>query len=192
VLKESIAQRYSQALFELAKDRGIAETASRELDAFVETLSRNAEVADFYDSPVVNREQKIRLLSSVLESRVHELTLNFIVLLVRKRRETIVATVARQMHELLDRQAGRTVAAIATPMPLEQRQLQELAQRLGAVYDTAIIPQTRISPDLLGGLVVQVGDRYVDASVSGKLEELRRHLLESADTWGATSPNGKP
>jgi F-type H+-transporting ATPase subunit delta len=192
VLKESIAQRYSDALFGLAKEQNLLGTVTNELDGFVDILSHNSELADFFASPVVDRDVKIKLLCAVLDGRMHELTLNFIVLLVRKRRENIATIVARQMHELVDRQAGREVAAIATPLPLERSQLQELAQRLGAVYDATIIPQTKISPELLGGLVVQVGDRYVDASVSGKLEELRRHLLESADTWATTSPNGKP
>jgi F-type H+-transporting ATPase subunit delta len=192
VFKESIAQRYSEALFGLAKDGNLVEPVTNELDGFVDMLARNSDLADFYNSPVVDRDEKIKLLVSVLGGRLHELTLNFIVLLVRKRRENIVTIVARQMHQLLDREAGREVAAIATPLPLEHSQLRELAQRLGAVYDAAIIPETKISPELLGGLVVQVGDRYVDASVSGKLEELRRHLLESADTWATTSPNGQP
>jgi F-type H+-transporting ATPase subunit delta len=190
--QESIAQRYSEALFGLAKDGNLVEPVTNELDRFVDMLARNSDLADFYNSPVVDRDEKIKLLVSVLDGRLHELTLNFIVLLVRKRRENIVTIVARQMHQLLDRQAGRAVAAIATPLPLEHSQLQELAQRLGAVYDATVIPETKISPELLGGLVVQVGDRYVDASVSGKLEELRRHLLESADTWATTSPNGQP
>ena len=190
--KESIAQRYAEALFALAKEGGVIESVTRELDSFVELFSRHSDLADFFSSPVVGRDEKIQLLSSALSGQMHELTLNFIILLVRKRREGIAGMVARQMHELLDRQAGRKVAAIAAPMPLERQQLHDLAAQLGERYDAAIVPQTKVTPDLLGGLVVQVGDRYVDASVSGKLEELRRHLLESADTWSGTSPNGKP
>jgi F-type H+-transporting ATPase subunit delta len=192
VLKDSIAQRYSDALFELATESGLVELVGSELDGFVDMLARNTEVSEFFYSPVVDREEKIKLLTSALNGRTHELTLNFLVLLVRKRRENIVTIVARQMHELLDRQAGRKIAAIAIPMPLEHHQLEELGRRLGAVYDATIVPETRIAPDLLGGLVVQVGDRYVDASVAGKLEELRRHLLQSADDLATTSPNGKP
>ena len=77
-------------------------------------------------------------------------------------------------------------------MPLAGAQLDELKARLSKVYGRDIIPQTRLTPELLGGLVVQVGDRYVDASISGKLEELRRHLLATADSWATTSPNGAP
>ncbi len=192
MLKESIAQRYSEALFELAKEQGIVERVTSELDGFVAVLSLDPNLAAFFGSPVIEREEKIKLLNSTLEARMHELTLNFIVLLVRKRRESLIGIVARQMHELLDRDAGRKVAAIGTPMPLEPRQLDELAQRLSSVYSATIVPHTKVSPELLGGLVVQVGDRYVDASIAGRLEELRRHLLEGADNWATTSPNGQP
>lgn len=192
MLKDSIAQRYSEALFELAKEQGIVELVTRELDAFVAMLSLDPELTAFFGSPVVEREEKIKLIRTTIEARMHELTLNFIILLVRKRRENLIGITARQMHELLDREAGRRVAAIATPMPLERRQLDELAQRLSSVYNATIVPHTKVSPELLGGLVVQVGDRYVDASIAGRLEELRRHLLEGADNWATTSPNGKP
>ena len=192
MLKESIAQRYSEALFELAKKQGVVERVTSELDGFVAVLALDPDLAAFFGSPVVEREEKIKLITSTLEARMHELTLNFVVLLVRKRRENLIGIVARQMHELLDRDAGRKVAAIGTPMPLQRGQLDELAQRLSSVYSATIVPHTKVSPELLGGLVVQVGDRYVDASIAGRLEELRRHLLEGADNWATTSPNGKP
>jgi F-type H+-transporting ATPase subunit delta len=191
MLKESIAQRYSDALFSLLSEQGVTASVSAELDGFVKLLEHDPEIDAFFLSPVVDREEKVRLLRSALEARMHELTLNFLILLVRKRRENLVSLVARQIHELIDRQAGRKVAAISTPMALERHQLDELSQRLSTVYDATIIPEAKVAPELLGGIVVQVGDRYVDASISGRLEELRRHLLESADNWTQTSPNGK-
>lgn len=192
MLKDSIAQRYSTALFSLAKERSEVPHVSAELDSFVRALDSDQELSDFYASPVVDRNVKEQILHSVLDGRAGELTLNFLVLLVRKRRENLLPIVARQMHEMLDREAGRQPAAIGSPMPLDQLQLDELKARLSKVYGSDIIPDTRVTPDLLGGLVVQVGDRYVDASVSGKLEELRRHLLATADSWTSVSPNGAP
>lgn len=191
MLKDSIARRYSAALFALAEEAGSTEKTVRELDAFVEALRDDADVAAFYASPVLDRDEKIEMLKAGLKPRVSELTLNFLILLVHKRRETLVDTIASQMHELLDEEANREPADIATPQPLSAHELAELAKRLAVVYKKTIVPKPRVEPSLLGGLVVQVGDRYVDASVSGKLEALRRHLLASADTWGAVSPNGR-
>ena len=196
MLKDSIAQRYSSALFSLATERGELSLVTAELDSFVTALASDPELSGFYSSPVVDRRVKEQILHSVLDGRAGELTINFVVLLVRKRRGDLIAIVARQMHEMLDREAGREPAAVGTPMPLQVAQLDELKARLSKVYGRDIIPQTRVTPELLGGLVVQVGDRYVDASVSGKLEELRRHLLATADSWATTSgsgaPNGQP
>jgi F-type H+-transporting ATPase subunit delta len=192
VLKDSIAQRYSTALFALAKERHELPHVTAELDSFVRALGSDPELRDFYASPVVDRNVKEQILHSVLDGRAGELTLNFLVLLVRKRRENLLPIVARQLHEMLDREAGRAPATVGTPMPLDQVQLDELKARLSKVYRRDIIPNTHVTPELLGGLVVQVGDRYVDASVSGKLEEMRRHLLETADSWATVSPNGSP
>ena len=190
MLKDSIAKRYSTALFGIAKERGEQTSVTAELDSFVAALKSDAQLYGFYTSPVVDRRVKEQIVGSVLEGRGSELLINFTILLVRKRRENLVEIIARQMHEMLDEEAGREPAAVGAPMPLDEAKISELAQRLSRLYRRNVIPHTKITPDLLGGLVVQVGDRYVDASVSGKLEELRRHLLATADTWGETSPNG--
>jgi F-type H+-transporting ATPase subunit delta len=191
MLKESIARRYSAALFALAKDTGAVEPTVAELDAFVAALNSDPELSQFYESPVIDRERKRQMLLVALAGG-SELVANFVILLVRKRRENLVRIVARQMHDLFDRESGRENAVIETPGALPPEELAALARRLSKVYKQSIVPQPKVEPSLLGGIVVQVGDRYVDASVSGKLEELRRHLLASADTWPATSTNGKP
>lgn len=191
MLKESIARRYSAALFSLATDADAVEATVKELDAFVAALNQDPELLQFYESPVIDRERKQQMLGVALAG-ASELVTNFIILLVRKRRENLVSIIARQMHDLLDRAIGRENAAIETPLPLAPDELAALGRRLSKVYKQTIVPEPKVEPSLLGGIVVQVGDRYVDASVSGKLEELRRHLLASADTWPATSSNGKP
>lgn len=191
MLKETIARRYTAALFALAKENGATGSTAKELDAFVDALEKDQSAREFFASPVVDRTAKIDVLRSSLASRVSELTLNFIVLLVRKRREALVATIARQMHEMLDAEAGNTAATIATPHPLSPVELAELARRLSRVYKRQIIPQHRVDANLLGGVIVQMGDTHVDASVAGKLEEIRRHLLAGVDAATTASPNGK-
>jgi F-type H+-transporting ATPase subunit delta len=191
VLKETIARRYTAALFALAKEAGSAEATAQELDSFVGALDKEPSAREFYASPVVDRGEKVELLRASLASRMSELTYNFIVLLVRKRRENLIYTIARQMHEMLDADQGNTVASIATHKPLHPDELAELARRLSHVYKRKIIPQGRVDESLLGGVVVQMGDTYVDASVAGKLEEIRRHLLSGVEAATATSPNGK-
>ena len=191
MFKESIGRRYSEALFALASDANATERTVKELDAFVAALNRDPELAQFFESPVVDRPVKQEAIVKAL-SGASELTTNFVVLLVRKRRENLIRVIVRQMHDMLDRQAGRVHAAIETPARLSESELAALAARLSRVYKHDVVPQYKVQSDLLGGIVVQVGDRYVDASVSGKLEALRRHLLASADTCPATSSNGKP
>ena len=114
MLKSSIAQRYSAALFGLAKERGELVQVIAELDSFVAALQSDAELKDFYASPVVDRNVKEQILHSVLDGRAGELTINFVILLVRKRREGLIEIVARQMHEMLDQEAGRASAAVGT------------------------------------------------------------------------------
>lgn len=189
MLKDSVARRYSSALFALAVEAGATTQTVEQLDAFVRALDRDPELAQFFESPVIERERKEKMLAAALAG-ASELVRNFVILLVRKRRENLVVLVARQMHELLDQHEHRARAMIETPTTLSDSELGALAGRLSSVYRLTIEPHVKVQPELLGGIVVQVGDRYIDASVSGKLEELRRHLLASEDTWPAASSNG--
>lgn len=189
---ETLARRYSAALFALAKESGSVDQTVAELDSFAAALATDGALREFYASPVIDRVQKTSLLDGALKTRLSELTLNFLVLLVRKRRENLLETIARQMHELLDRDVGRTVAQIATPMPLGPDELADLARRLSNVYKRPIVAKPRVEQHLLGGIVVQMGDKEIDASVAGKLEEIRRHLLAGVDAATTTSPNGQP
>ena len=190
MLKDSIARRYSTALFSLANEANAVDATVGELDAFVAALGEDPALGQFFESPVVDRATKQQILAKAL-SGASELVRNFVVLLARKRRENLIRIIARQMHELLDRHAGIERASIDMPAPPPEVELEALTRRLSDVYKRTIVPQVKVQPEMLGGLIVQVGDRYVDASVSGKLEELRRHLLATTDTWPATSTNGK-
>ena len=191
MFKETVARRYSAALFALAKDAGTIDATVRELDAFVAALKSDPSIAEFFGSPVIERARKTELLKSALDGRASELISGFLALLVAKRRENLVETIARQMHELSDEDAQRATAHIATPAGLDPAELADLARRLSSVYKRTIVPQAKVDPGILGGAVVQVGDKYVDASIAGKLEAVRRHLLAHVDAPGTTSSNGK-
>lgn len=194
MLNESLARRYSAALFALAEESHSTDRTVAELDAFADLLRRDPDLERFFASPVVGRDSKIAVISESLRGRLSELVTNFLILLVRKRRENIVQTVARQLHDLLDAAAGRAVVSIETPQKMSDAAVGALARRLSVLYKRRLVPKQKIAPALLGGLVVQVGDRYVDATVAGRLEELRRQLLAAADRFGVggISANGKP
>ncbi len=191
MFKETVARRYSAALFALAKDAGTIDATVRELDTFVAALKSDPAIAEFFGSPVIERARKTGLLKSAISGRASELISGFLTLLIAKRRENLVETIARQMHELSDEDAQRATAHIATPAGLDRAELADLARRLSNVYKRTIVPQAKVDPGILGGAVVQVGDKYVDASIAGKLEAVRRHLLAHVDSTGSTSPNGK-
>lgn len=191
MFNETLARRYSAALFALAKDAGTIDATVGELDAFVAALKSDPSIAEFFGSPVIERAKKTELLRGVLAGRASDLVSGFIALLVAKRRENLIETIARQMHELSDEDAHRATAHIATPANLGPSELAELARRLSNVYKRTIVPHAKAEPDILGGAIVQVGDKYVDASIAGRLEAVRRHLLAQVDSPGSASPNGK-
>ncbi|MDQ6781151.1 MAG: ATP synthase F1 subunit delta, partial [Candidatus Eremiobacteraeota bacterium] len=161
--KESIARRYSAALYSIASELGEVEAVTADLDGLLAALRTDVQLGEFFDSPVIQRDVKTLILQNTLGDRVRPLSLQFILLLVRKRREALLRFVAAQMHGLADVAASRQTAAVFSPSALSKAQELELARRLSSVYGRRIIPEENVDPQLLGGIVVQVGDRYVDA-----------------------------
>ncbi|MDQ2817671.1 MAG: ATP synthase F1 subunit delta [Candidatus Eremiobacteraeota bacterium] len=187
--KDSVARRYSGALFSLATDDGCVSDTVATLEAFIGMLDRDPLIDEFFSSPVVDRELKLSVICDALAGKASDLVVNFLVLLVRKRRETLVRLIASQLHELYDSAAGRAPAALQTARALQAHELQSLGRQLSSVYGWTLMPQADVAPELLGGMTLQVGDRYVDASVSGRLEDLRRQMLAGADVWTTQSQN---
>ncbi|MBC5825694.1 MAG: ATP synthase F1 subunit delta [Candidatus Eremiobacteraeota bacterium] len=185
MLKDSIARRYSTALFSLAREGDCVAESVAAMDAFVGLLERDETVREFFRSPVVPRDLKLKIIGESLQGRTSDLIVNFLALLVRKRRETLVFLIAAQLRELYDREAGRWPAAIETARPLAGPDLEALRRRLSSAYGRTLMPSAQVDRELLGGITLLVGGRYVDASVSGRLKNLRRHLLAGADAWTA-------
>lgn len=174
---ETVARRYATAIFQLACERGEAEDAGKDLRAIADALYEDETTKGFYLSPVIDRKEKERVLAVSFEGKADEVALHAVLLLVRKRREPLLPEIVRQ-YGVLQRQArGAEPLAIATAKPLQGEELRSLVARLEKIYGKTFDVQTQVEPDLIGGVRVMMGDRRVDGSVAGRLDELTRTLF---------------
>lgn len=134
-------------------------------------------VRTFLESPNIAADLKKDVLSRAIADQVHPLFLNFVLLVVDKRRQRLFGAIGNQYRALLDQAAGRlhvqvTVARTPTPEAVEA-----LTRRLSEIFSNTVIPHVTVDERILGGIVVKQGDQVIDGSLRRRLMALRRNLL---------------
>jgi F-type H+-transporting ATPase subunit delta len=171
------AKRYAMAAFELAqehKDTDAWLTAVRQMAEFM----GDPEVRRVLENTRVGQEPKQRLIDLAL-SDLPALPLNLARLLVRKNRTALAVDIADQFERLLEEQRGVSRAKATTAVPLGDAERQALFRQLSQRMGGEVVLETEVDPELLGGVVVQIGDRLIDASTRSKLRALRDNLTRA-------------
>jgi F-type H+-transporting ATPase subunit delta len=174
-----LAHRYADALISAAEKEGGVDPVLEEL-AELETNVLNAypRFADLLASPRVSTAHKDQVLTEVLGKDASSLVLRFLRVLNRHERLGMLSVVAREARAIWDERNRRIPVQVRAAVPLDEQQLQTLTDRLAALTGATPILLVSTDPDLIGGLVVQVGDHRYDASVKSRLAQLRQRLIE--------------
>jgi F-type H+-transporting ATPase subunit delta len=174
---ETLARRYAQAVFQLAQSAGRIERVGNDLSAIGRAIDEDASTREFFISPVVNRADKERALTNAFNGRVDDIAMHTALLLVRKRREAIFDEVVTEYRKLELASRGLEPLTVITARELPESELRSLVSRLERVYSKKFEVTVRRDPSLIGGVRVVMGDRRIDGTVAGRLEELSRTLF---------------
>jgi F-type H+-transporting ATPase subunit delta len=170
----AIARRYAQAYFDLAREGGVIDRWGEELTAATAVLG-DPKVARALENPQLSQPRRNELALSMLDGTSPQLR-NLVRLLLERGRIGVLGQVAEQYRRLADRASGVVRAEVISAVPLDDASTRRirgaLSERLGGDVETTV----RQDPDILGGLVVHVGDRVIDSSVRTRLEQLRTAL----------------
>lgn len=168
---EKLARRYATAVFQLAQEAGKVQPVQHDLHTFVEALDRDETVRKFFRSPVVDRKEKETIVAQAF-SRLDPIALHTVLLLIRKRRESLAETIVEQF-DVLEREArGAQELRVVSARPLAQNELDALVQRLSAAYRTKFDVTQSVDPSLIGGIRITMGDRLIDGTIAGRLDDI--------------------
>jgi len=173
---QTLARRYALAIFNLAQERGEVGRVGSDLRAAASAIESDDDARRFFRSPVVDRKVKENVFASVLAG-LQEIARHAVLLLIRKRRESLLGTIVAQYDDLALADAGRARLEVVSAKPLGDAALQDIVTRLSRHYGTFFQLEHRVDPALLGGLQITMGDRRIDGSVAGRLDDLARDLF---------------
>ncbi len=175
-----VASRYVKSLLGLAVEKNALEDVHADMLGFSRTCEQNMQFVLMLRSPIIRHEKKKAVMEKMFKGRVHPLTMAFIDILTRKYREPLLPLIASEFHVAYNEFKGIGKASVTTAVGIDaalrtevERMVRTLSQR------TTIELDEKVDASLIGGFVLNVGDRQIDASIKNKLKSLKVKLQEN-------------
>jgi len=168
-----VAGRYATALYELAESERALDAVAQDFVRIRALLAESADFSRFLTSPVLTRTEQGKAVAAIADqAALHPLTRRFLGVLARNRRLVVLDTIISTFLAELAARRGEVVAEVASAQPLSADQLAAVTEALRTALGSKVAVQTRVEPELLGGLAVRIGSRMIDATLRTKLQRL--------------------
>ncbi len=175
---EEIARVYSRSLFEVAQEQDKLDVLREELGQFADALGSERNLQVFFFSPYFSTEEKKDGLRRTVEG-ADETLVNFLELLVEKHRMPALFRIRRQFDELWEDENRLLPVQVTSAIELEDATVRQIGDAIGKQTGRRIELKSEVDPDILGGIVLRVGNSILDASIRNRLEQLRKQVAKA-------------
>ncbi len=175
--KPTIAKNYADALFELGERSGETERYAQLMNGFGAVLTEEPQIRVVLESPRVPKEKKLTILQNVFASLAPVEFTRFLHAVVRRGRHGLFPAIAEQYSQLVDEKLGRVRVAVTLAREPDDKLVATIRDQLSAAIGKAVIPTFYTKEEILGGVILRVGDRIMDGSLRRKMKTLRKRLL---------------
>lgn len=172
----TVARNYGDVLFELAERDGSHDDYSSALEDLVTLFEQEPRLRTFLETPKLSADEKKRVLRDVLSERVPRPFLNFLMIVIDKRRQRLLPLIAEEYRKRVDVKFNRIDVEVVLASEPDERFEEEIRSSLSERLGRTIVPRFRIRPEIIGGAIVRYGDNVIDGSLRRQLLALRRRM----------------
>ena len=176
---EELAQVYARSLFEVARDDGVLDEIHEQLSIWADALSENRDLQVFFFSPTFTSAEKKEAIRRIIDGG-DERFLNFLELLAERHRLPVSFRIRRVFDELWREENKLLPVEVTTAVEIDAGVVKSIGDRIQERTGQRVELTSTVDPDILGGMVLRVGNKVLDASVHGRLERLRRQITRAA------------
>lgn len=176
----AIAISYARALIELATDRNVAKPVGDELAAIRKALESDSDFGSFLSDPAIKRSQRTATLEKIFAGSASPLVMDFLRVLDRHRRLNYLAEIASAYADLLDEQLGNVEVELTVAHRLGDQDLERVRVKIGEAMGKHAIVHQSVDDAIIGGMILRVKDRMIDASVRHQLKAIQEKLFAAA------------
>ena len=175
---EEIAQVYARSLWEVASAHGRTDEIREQLAEFTRALDENRDLQVFFFSPYFSTKEKQDGVDRAI-SGADEIFVNFLKLLIENHRMPVIYRVRSGYEELWEDANRLLPVSVTSAVELDEATVREIGDRISQQTGRRVELSAHVEPDILGGIVVRVGNQVLDASVRNRLEQLRKQVARA-------------
>lgn len=173
LLSAEVLEPYAEALMSLAQSNDLTERLSDDVATLLNLLQESPELDQFLSSPIVKGDDKKAVLEQIGGEQLHPYTMSFLKILIDRRRILFLEGICKQYQALLRKLSQTVLAEVTSAVELSEAQQQSVREKAMALTSANQIElDTKIDPDLIGGVIIKVGSQVVDASIRGQLRRI--------------------
>jgi F-type H+-transporting ATPase subunit delta len=175
---EEIAQVYARALFEVATEQDALDEIREQLGAFADAMHENRDLSIFFFSPYFSVAEKLEGLERTVTD-AHPAVANFLQALIERHRMPAVYRIRKDFDALWEEERRLLPVLITSAVDLDEEFVKSLGERIGDQVQRTVEVSSRVDPDIIGGIVLRVGNVILDASIKNRLEQLRKQVAQA-------------
>lgn len=174
---ETVARNYAETLLEVAAGKEGLEAFGRGIEVVARLVDESPDFRIFLETPRIAAGEKKAVIREVFAESLPRALIHFLLVILDRRRQRLIREIAEEYQSLLDQRLNRERVELTIARPMDEEAVSELKDRLSALLGREVIPQLRVRPGILGGIVVRAGDTVYDGSLRRRLDGMRRNLL---------------
>jgi F-type H+-transporting ATPase subunit delta len=175
---EEIAEVYARSLFEVAREQGKLPEIREQLSQFAQALEDDRDLQIFFFSPYFSTQEKEEGLGRMLDG-ADPIFVNFLEILIENHRMPVIFRVRRSFETLWEEENRLLPVSVTSAVELDEATVRQIGDRIAAQTGRTVELKANVEPDILGGIVVRVGNAVLDASVRNRLEQLRKQVARA-------------
>jgi len=173
-----VASRYAKSLMDLASENHKLDEVRNDMKLVQQVCDENREFGLFLNSPVIKTDKKIEVINSIFKGKVSALTLSFLILSVKKHRESFVPGIAKSFDEQYKRDKNILSAVITSAAGLDDKTRQKVLDLVKSQLKGEVELVEKVDPNTIGGFILRIGDKQVDRSVARQLNNLKKEMTK--------------
>jgi F-type H+-transporting ATPase subunit delta len=175
----TIARNYAEALLVLARKANDLEGWGAAVNGVVTAMESDTRLRNFLVAPQISADQKSKVLGKAFEAKLPKTMVRYLQKLVQNRRQMLLPQIAIEYGNLVDEATGRIHAQVTLSREASDADRKVIADQLSRAFAKTVVPHVNVNPDILGGVVVKVGDRVMDGSVRKRLKTLKTRIVSA-------------
>lgn len=177
-MAELVSRTYSEALFEVAVEEGKLDKITEEVNLVVESFKTYPDLFELFKSPQISIKERKAMVTEVFEGKISTELLNFLKILIDKGRGSSLFGISDSFIKMADGKKGLLHVIAESAVPMGPAEIEALRAKLSATFEGTVEVSNKLNPDLMGGLVLKIGDKIIDGSVKKKLDEIKDELAQ--------------